>query len=316
MTNLKCSLLLCAGLSFPIISFSQEDLLSLVEDKKDEGPRKVYATFKTVRIGNAQTIETVKKKHLDFRIAHRFGNIYDSNNSNPINETFQSYFGFDNATDIRISLDYGLLDNLSIGIGRSKFNKLIDGNLKWKILEQKSDFSMPVTVAYFGSIGYSHAPTSVLYSGVIKNFETSELHRLNFFNQLIIASKISEWLSLELLPSYLHRNFVKENYNSNNDAQDPNAFFALGFGGRLKLTKRLSFIGDYFYNFSPFYQNNPSAFNPLSLGFEIETGGHVFSLFFTNASGLVENNYLPYTSDSWNKGQIKFGFCISRTFAM
>src|SRR5882762_3601176 len=113
--------------------FSQDDLLSLVEDKKDEAPKKVYATFKTVRIGNAQTIETVKKKHLDFRISHRFGNIYNSDLSNPINETFQTFLGFDNANDIRISFDYGLLDNLSIGIGRSKLNKLVDGNLKWKL---------------------------------------------------------------------------------------------------------------------------------------------------------------------------------------
>src|SRR3954471_15231581 len=109
MKNLKSffsSALLCAAVSLS----AQEDLLSLVEDSTASQPRKVYATFKTVRICNAQTIETVKKNHLDFRIAHRFGNIYDSNLSNPINETFQTYFGMDNATDIRFSLDYGVLD--------------------------------------------------------------------------------------------------------------------------------------------------------------------------------------------------------------
>src|SRR5215211_5336734 len=86
-----------------IFSFSnaQEDLLSMVEGPSYNAPRKVYATFKTVRICNAQTIETVKKNHLDFRIAHRFGNMYNSNLKNPINETFQSFLGFDNATDIR-----------------------------------------------------------------------------------------------------------------------------------------------------------------------------------------------------------------------
>lgn len=295
---------------------AQEDLLALVDDKKDEAPKKVYATFKTVKIGNAQTIETVKKNHLDFRIAHRFGNVYDANLKNPINETFQTFLGFDAATDIRISFDYGLLDNLSIGIGRSKFNRLLDGNLKWKILSQTSDFKMPISMAFYSSIGYSHMPMTALYSGIVRDFNTNELHRFNYFNQLIIASKLSDWLSLEVLPSYLHRNFIKENVNSNNNANDVNAFFTCGFGGRIKITKRISFIGDYFYNFAPFYQNNDNARNPLSLGFEIETGGHVFSLFYTNASGLVENNFIPYTTDSWAKGQVKFGFCISRTFAL
>jgi hypothetical protein len=296
--------------------FSQDDLLSLVDDSKNNEPKKVYATFKTVRIGNAQTIETVKKNHLDFRIAHRFGNVYDANLKNPINETFQSYLGFDNATDIRISFDYGVLDNLSLGIGRSKFNKLLDGNLKWRILEQTSNFSMPISLAFYSSVGYSHMPSASLYAGVVKDFNTNELHRFNFLNQLIIASKISDWLSLEVIPSYLHRNFIREAVNSKNKAEDQNAFFSVGFGGRIKLTKRVSFIGDYFYNTIPFFQNNPSRFNPLALGFEIETGGHVFSLFVTNASALQENNYLPYTSDTWSKGQVKFGFCISRTFAL
>ncbi|WP_317899061.1 DUF5777 family beta-barrel protein [Aurantibacillus circumpalustris] len=317
MSILKKTILIFACV-LPISSLlSQEDLLSLIDDNKEEGPKKVYATFKTVRIGNAQTIETVKKKHLDFRISHRFGNIYDSNLKNPINETFQTFLGFDNASDIRISFDYGLLDNLTVGIGRSKLNKLADASLKWKILQQTTNFSMPISLAFFTSVGYSHAPTSAIYAGVVKDFKTNEAHRFNYFSQLIIASKLTEWLSLELLPSYMHRNFIKENINTDNgNAQDVNGFFSMGIGGRIKLTKRLSFIGDYFYNAAAFYQGNSKVFNPLSLGFEIETGGHVFSLFYTNASGLTENNFIPYTTDTWSKGQVKFGFCISRTFAL
>jgi hypothetical protein len=300
------------------ITYSQDDLLALVEDKTDEGPKKVYATFKTVRIGNAQTIETVKKNHLDFRISHRFGNVYDATLQNPINETFQTFFGFGNVSDVRFSFDYGLTKNLNIGIGRSTMNKLLDGNLKWRILEQTSSFSMPISLAFFSSVGYTHAHTSddAMYAGIVKDFKTSELHRFSYFNQLIIASKINDWLSLELLPGYMYRNFIKENINKNNKAADQNGFITIGFGGRIKLSKRVSFIGDYFFNLSSFYQNNPNAFNPLSLGFEIETGGHVFSLFFTNAKGLIENNFIPYTTDTWTKGQVKFGFTISRTFSL
>ncbi len=297
------------------LTAQEEDLLSLVAET-DQGPKKVYATFKTMRIANAQTIETVKKKHLDFRILHRFGNIYDATVPNPLNNTFQTFFGFDQVTDIRFSFDYGITENLCIGVGRSKLNKLFDGNLKWRFLEQTSDFKIPVSLALFESVGYSFAPTNELYAGVQKDFETDERHRFSYCTQLIIASKVTDWLSLELLPTYMYRNFIKESYNANTSDPDVNGFFSLGVGGRLKLNKRFSIIGDYFFNFAPYYHNNPSVTLPLALGFEIETGGHVFSLLFTNASGIIENNFLPYTTDSWADGQIKFGFCISRTFAL
>lgn len=296
--------------------YAQDDLLSLVESK-DEGPKKVYATFKTMRIGNAHTIETVKKHHLDYRISHRFGNVYNSDTKpDPVNEMFQNFLGLDGASDIRNSLDYGVLDNLTVGLGRSRMNKLADANIKWKFLEQTDNFSIPVSVAFFASTGYNTEPTKALYSGSDGTIKSNNLHRLNFFYELIIASKINSSISLELLPAYFYRNYILERYNPNNKSKDENGIFCLGFGGRIKLNKRLSFIGDYYYNFSKFYQNNSTIFNPLSLGFEIETGGHVFSLFFTNASGLIENNYLINTSDTWSKGQFKFGFTISRTFAL
>lgn len=303
-------------LAIAFSSFAQDDLLSLVEDKKDTGPEKVYATFKTYRLGNAQTTETVKAKHLDFRISHRFGNIYDDNLKNAINNTFQTFFGFDGAEDIRFSFDYGVTKNLTLGVGRSRMNSLLDGSVKWRLLEQTTNFSVPVSVAYFGDVGYTHKTPAALYQGVVKDFETNELHRFNFLNQLIIASKINPWLSVELLPTYFHRNYISERVNKRDLSEDQNGLFSCGFGARVKLTRRLCLIGDYFYNFAPFYVNNDAAFNPLSLGIEMETGGHVFSLFFTNASGLTENNYLTYTRDTWSKGQVKFGFSISRVFAL
>jgi hypothetical protein len=232
-----------------------------------------------------------------------------------LNEAAHSYFGFDNASDIRWSFDYGITDNLTVGIGRSRFRETYDGSFKWRFLEQTTDFKIPVSVALYCDLAYTSMKTSQLYNGIQKDFQTNELHRVNYFSQLIIASKITSWLSLEIMPSYLHRNFIKEAINPNNDAQDVNGFFSLGFGGRLKLTKRMSIIGDYYYNFAPYYQNNPNMFNPLALGFELETGGHVFSMYFTNAPALLENSYLVSTSDTWTKGQIKFGFFISRTFA-
>jgi hypothetical protein len=318
MTVFTKALFLSVFISFSSAVFGQDDLLDMVDDKKDQGAQKVFATFKTYRLGNAMTTETVKKNHLDFRISHRFGNIYDRTQSNPINETFQSYFGFDNASDIRTSFDYGITDNISVGIGRSRLNKMADASVKWRFLQQTANFKIPVSMAIFSDVGYTHAHTNepILYDGIVKDFPTNELHRFNYFTELIIASKLNDWLSLEVLPAYIYRNFIHENYNPNNGAADQNGFFSVGVGGRIKLTRRLCFIGDFYYNTSPFYRNNPNFKNPLSLGFEIETGGHVFSLFFTNASGLIDNNFIPYTKDSWSNGQVKFGFSISRVFAL
>lgn len=308
--------LLFLSLAFSASVFAQEDLLGLVDDKKDEGPKKVYATFKTYKLGNAQTIETVKKNNLDFRISHRFGNVYNTDNGdNALNEAAHSYFGFDNANDIRWSFDYGVTDNLTIGIGRSRFKETYDGSIKWKLLSQKENFKIPVSMTLFLDMGYTSVKSDLLYAGAVKNFETNDMHRFSYFSQLIIASKLSEWLSLEILPSYMHRNYILQRVNDKG-VEDVNGFFSLGVGGRIKITKRMCLIGDYFYNFAPFYQNNTSAFNPLAFGFEIETGGHVFSMFFTNSSALIENNFIPYTTDTWSKSQVKFGFCISRTFAL
>lgn len=297
--------------------FAQDDLLSLVNEGAEKKHEKVYATFKTYKLGNAHTIETVKKKHLDFRISHRFGNVYNSAlEPNALNEAAHTYFGFDNASDIRWSFDYGVTDNLTIGIGRSRYRETYDGSIKWRPLTQTEDFHIPLSIAVFADIGYTSMKTDQLYAGIVKDFETDELHRVNYFAQVIVASKLTEWLSIEFLPSYLHRNYIKQSINASNKAEDTNGLFSLGFGARVKLTKRMCLIGDYFYNFSPYYQNNIAAYNPLALGFELETGGHVFSLFFTNAPALIENSFIPYTTDTWSKGQIKFGFCISRTFAL
>ncbi len=294
---------------------SQTDLNALLDEEKPT-VKKVYATFKTAKLANAQTIEQVKKKHLDFRISHRFGNVYDATNSNPVNESFQTFLGFDNASDIRLGFDYGLSDRIALGIGRSKYNRLLDANIKCRLLTQTSDFKIPVTVVFYGSAGYTHLPVNLLYGGLAKDFPTRELHRLNYLSQLIIASRLSSRLSVEVLPGYYHRNFIRERFNTENNTADQNGFFTVGFGARMKLSKRVSVIADYFYNFASYYRKNTLVHQPLSLGVEIETGGHVFSFYYTNAEALVDNNFLSGTGDSWRKGQIKFGFSISRTFAL
>ncbi len=310
-------LVYCLSIFSSFSAFSQEDLLSLVkEDPKNEPSKPVYATFKTTKIVNAQNIETVKKRNVDFRVTHRFGNLYNSSSANALNEAAHNAFGLDNATDIRMSFDYGITDKLAIGIGRSKFREMNDASVKWRFLTQRENNSIPVSVCAYGSLGYTSMSTDNLYAGTIRP-KTNEAHRIQYASQLLIARKFNSWLSLQLMPTYVHRNFIKQQLNISNGKEDTNDLFSLGIGGRIKLSKRFALVADYFYNFSEFQNNNPSGYyNPLGIGVEIETGGHVFHINYTNGAAILESSLLTSTQDSWTKGQIKLGFNISRWFSI
>ncbi len=293
---------------------AQDDLLSALSDSSRSTKNYVTATWKSIRLANAQTTETIKKKHLEYRILHRFGNIANSQLS--FNQIAHTAFGLDNASDIRIAFDYGITENLSVGIGRSRVNEVIDISGKYKILKQTQDFKMPVSVTWFSSVGYMAMNTNRLYDEIQnKEFKTRESHRVNYFHQLLIASKIHQRISLQFMPVWFHRNFLVQKQNTNNQKWDSNDYFILGGAIRLKITDRTSLIADYYYNLHPFYRNNPNFKNPLSIGYEVETGGHVFALFFANNSAILENNYFTTTTDSWSKSQVKFSFCISRNFS-
>lgn len=302
-------------LSFSFISFSQEeDLLKLVEgDDTNKKHEKVYATFKGSKIINAQSIETVKKKTLDFTVAHRFGNIGGASGGGG-----HTLFGLDNASDIRIGFAYGITDEITIGIGRSKQRELIDGFVKWRFLTQTKDNHIPLTIAFYGLASYCPQKADQFYSGTIKNegFKQNEIHRLSYTSQLLIARKFSSAFSLQLMPTYQHRNFVVANINPDNGAEEMNDLISVGIGGRVKITKRIALIVDYYYTFSEYRKNNTANpfFAPFAVGMEIETGGHVFNITYTNSAGLIENNYIPYTNDDWLKGGFKLGFNISRVF--
>ncbi len=307
----------CATLIASFSSFAQDDLLDLIkQDSVKEPAKKVYATFKTTKIVSAQTIETVKKRNMDFRVTHRFGNIYNSGTPNALNDAAHQYFGLDNATDIRISFDYGITDKLTIGIGRSKFREMYDGLVKWRFLTQTEDNKVPVSLCFYGDLGYTSMTTDNLYAGTIRP-DTKEAHRVQYCSQLLIARKFNSWFSLQLMPTYTHRNFIKQQVNTVNGKEDTNELFSLGVGGRVKLTKRFAVVADYFYNFSEFQQKNPTGYyNPLGVGIEIETGGHVFHVNYTNGAAILESSLLTNTQDTWTKGQIKLGFNISRWFAL
>jgi hypothetical protein len=250
------------------------------------------ATFKTTRLVNGHSVENVAKGVLDVKISHRFGNI---------NEGGYELFGLDKAT-MRMGLDYGITHYLMVGFGRSTYQKTYDGFLKLKILRQsKGKRKMPMTLSYVPTIALK---TLKYEDPTLNNYYTS---RLFYTHQLIIGRKFSEGTSLQLMPTYVHQNLVTK-------ATDPNDILAIGIGGRQKLTKRLSFNFEYFYQLPKFKLQGST--NSLSLGFDIETGGHVFQLHFTNSQGMNERTFIAGTNGKWEKGDILFGFNISRVFTI
>lgn len=291
-----------------IIAFSfslsaQDDLMNMLEEEAsaEAKPEKVTATFKDTRLILSNTIETTKKKTLAFNITHRFGNMKLGES-----EGNHTMWGLDNASNIRFSFDYGVTDKLSIGIGRSKVQEHIDGNLKYRFLEQK-DKGMPLSVAYF---------TNAAISPVANIPQDEFANRWSYTHQLIIASKLTRGISLELLPTFVHRNYVDQRIeHPTNGSVDENDLFALGFAGRFKITKRMAFIVDYFLPFSEFRDSKNGFYDPFAVGIEIETGGHVFHVNVSNSAGIIENDFIPNTTDAWHKGEYKLGFNISRVFS-
>jgi hypothetical protein len=279
-------------LIFTASSFSQDSsLLKMLDDSlsSHSAPSIVTGTFKATQIINTPTVEAPAKNTLQFLIMHRFGKLSDG--------AYQ-LFGLDNA-EIRFGLDYGLTNRLSIGIGRSSLDKTYDANFKLKLLRQ-SIGKMPVSVSLYELLTYTTFPQKS-----DKPFLTSRF-RTAYTSQLLIARKFSSRLSLQLTPSLIHFNMVAT-------PKDKNTLFAAGLGGRMKITKRMSLNAE--YNVLPDNQVVSSkAYNSLSFGLDIETGGHVFQLVFTNSRGMIGPYYLAKTAGEWKDGDIYFGFNISRAF--
>ncbi len=289
--SLQMRKILLILLCFPFAkSFAQEDLDKLIhiDAPKNE---KVTATFKSGNLINLKTTETIHRNEMDFRVDHRFGDIAGSAGGG------KNFFGLDNSTDIRIGFDYGLFDNLNIGIARAKgataVRQLFEGNVKYRFIEQTVDNSIPVSVAFFGSTTLSamEASTDKSSAASFENFND----RLSYATQLIIARKFSSDLSLVVVPSYLHRNYTAFN--------DQNDVFAIGIGGRAKVSNRIALVADYTLPFrkasNKKYREEVGGqryYNALGVGLEMDTGGHIFHLNFTNATAIQESQFISETN--------------------
>lgn len=273
---------------------AQEDELDLLSLLGEEEESIEYATaaFKANRVINLHSLESTAKGVLDFKISHRFGFL---------NGGFYELFGLDNAT-IRFGADYGITDRLTVGFGRSSYEKTYDGFLKFKFLRQSSGKrNMPLTAA-------------LVATTAVKSVRWPNPDRENYFSsrmyysfQLVMGRKFSEGFSLQLTPMVVHRNLVRTR-------QEANDVLAVSAAGRIKLNKRVAVNAEYIYVLPN--QLAPGFRNSLSVGFDIETGGHVFQLHFTNSTAMIEHGYVAETIGNWLDGGIHFGFNISRVFTI
>ena len=273
---------------------AQDDLLKELEKQTTDSTRRevVAATFKATHIINSQSVETPGNGTLAFLIQHRFGTL---------NSGAYEFFGLDQAV-LRLGFEYGITDRLAVGIGRSSQGKTFDSSLKYRALQQTTGSRpMPVSVTLFASA----AITTLKFNA--STTERTTASRVDYAYQALIARKFSSALSVQLMPTLIHRNYVATSAMQND-------VYALGAGLRQKLTKRLALTADYFYVLPG--NTADSYFNALGLGVDIETGGHVFQLHFTNAKGMREKFFVPQTDGNFFDGDIYFGFTVARNFTI
>lgn len=294
----KMSALILSVISFPV--FAQE--------KKENKPVLVFSSTKTI---NARTTELVGKGKMDFNVTHNFGDVGGSNGG------IKRFFGLDNAADIRIAFTIGLGENFDANIARVKGagpqQQLYEIGAKYRIMQQReNDPSHPLSIALFGNMAIAASPQNPFPNQ--DNSYDGLGERMSNVLQLIIAKKMGK-VSLQLNPTFVSRGYAI--------SYDKKSLFALGGAIKVPLGGRVNLLLDYFHPFrsdasrdSFRVNDNIKFYDPLGVGFEILTAGHIFRLNFTNATEILENRYIPRTITSWGKGQFRWGFTISRKFTL
>ncbi len=288
-STLKKSLLIV--MVIPCFCFGQEDdLLKELESLSQNEDSFELPAFKALQIGNLQSTKVIDKGDLYMVVAHRFGYLKSG---------IDEFYGLDQA-NTKIQLLYGLRENLQVGVSRDSYEKTYSGTAKYRIMNQSD--RIPINISLYGSVDIDSQLKKKVYPGL------QPFDRFSYTGQLLLSRRFSEKLSLEVAPIYVRHNLQNLNYTKTLTYDQ----FLLGVGGRQKFSKRFSFNVDYAYNFSK--DKNSLYKNPLTIGVDIETGGHVFQLLFTNSRASNDSSFLTETTGDWSKGEISFGFNIVRVF--
>ena len=296
---LKSFFLLLTIICFPLPSYLQEDeedLFAELDAISEVTKLEVLATFKSTRVMFAQSTERVKKNQLQFRVSHLFGNL---------NSGLNNLFGLDDVSNMHLSFDYGLTDKIQLGFARSnKPDKTLQFSTKWSIFRQSSGKkAFPFSISYYGGLDIK----TVTYFPKERNDYFPG--RIDYVNMFLISRKINKKLSLQLSPSHLHRNLTETKF-------DPNDLFSIGIGGRFMLNEHVSVNGEYFFALSNMNFKSAINQNALNFGIDVETGGHVFQIYFSNSIALHPGKFLSNQNKKIIAGNIQLGFSIMREFSL
>ena len=289
--SIKKSILVSVLSLTAFVGLAQEDdLLKELDNLNQNETIFELPAFKALQIGNLQSTKVVDNAEFYMVVAHRFGTLQNG---------IDDFFGLDQA-NTKIQLLYGLLPNLQVGISRDSYEKTYSGTAKYKVFRQSN--KVFANLSLYTSVDIN----TQLQKSIYPELQTSD--RFSYTAQILASRSFSQKLSLQLAPIFVRHNLQDLNYTITPTYNQ----ILLGFGGRYKLLKRLSFNLDYAYNFSK--NSNSLYYNPLTMGIDIETGGHVFQLLFTNSRASNDSSFLTETTGDWTQGEISFGFNIVRVF--
>jgi hypothetical protein len=281
----------------PFVSFSQDDLLSELESSTKKEKQFASAAFKGSRLVNGHTVEARGKGELEFIFQHRFGLISGG---------LYEMFGLDQAF-VRLGLDYGITDRLSASISRNSVDKTMDGYLKYKAFKQSTHGGSPVTVTALGGMAYRGSPRKS------QDPDFNAVNRIAYVGQLLIARKFAPWLSLQVMPTIVHKNAVAQRLEDNN-------VFAMGIGGRLKVSRTMALTTEFYPRLNPpdnaaiTASGSEAKYNSFGFGIDLETGGHVFQLVITNTQALTERAFIAENTGGHSFNDLHLGFNITRGF--
>lgn len=292
-------ILICLLTITSTVGFAQDDDWDF-DEEGETTTSSVGPAFNDTRVINSHSVETLDQGTFDLRIAHRFGDMATPN-------SYKTMFGFDNSADIKIGLDYGISDQLMVGLHRNKgagpYFQVFEGLVKYKIMDQQDGKPLTLSVsasAFATGMDSSSDTTSITY------FEKTA-HRFSYFTQLILARNLNDKASIQMNVGLLHRNLVYHD--------DENTTVSVGGVAKVKVAKKISLIAEYNHLFRPSNTiNNVEYVDPLGVGIEFKTHAHVFQVNFTNSRGMGEGQFIPYTSSKWSDGEFRMGFTISRHF--
>jgi hypothetical protein len=289
MKKIVCLILF---LGFYNAAFAQDDLMKSLDSSNVDAKQEMNTgtAFKALQIENLQSTKTPAKHEFYMIVSHRFGALGGEDV-----DFFDNFFGMDKATT-KLGFIYGLNNWLSLGASRQA-PKLYELTAKYRLALQSEN--MPVTLVGYNSVNINTALKQATYPDIKFN------DKLSYTTQLLISRMITDKLSLELAGIWVHKNLIEPSSENKNDQN-------LAAGGRYKISNRVSINGEYGYRMNS--SSTKSYYNPVSLGVDIDTGGHVFQLVLSNSQKMNDVGYFTNTSGQIGEGGIFFGFNMYRVF--